>query len=91
MTSSAFPSTYEITVERNRHAPILSTRSVGTDAVDAMWRVPGVDAVELLEEDVADEDNGRVKLSYLYLGDQRFETIDTHLEKFGLQRVRVSK
>lgn len=91
MPSSAFPGTYEILVERNRRAPIFSSRSVGTDAVDAMWRVPGVDAVELLEEDVADEDNGRVKLSYVYLGDQRFETIDTHLEKFGLQRVRASK
>ena len=86
MPSSAFPGTYEILVERDARSRTLSSRTVGTDAVDAMWRVPGVDAVELLEES-ADDELGRAKLSYLYMGEQRFPTIDSHLEKFGLRRV----
>lgn len=64
-----------------------SSLTVGADAVDALWRVPGIDAVELLED--AEEEHGRAKLSYLYMGEQRFQTIDSHLDQFGLRRVKV--
>lgn len=87
MPSSSFPRTYEILVERDIRARFLSSRTVGTDAVDAMWRVPGVDDVELLEED-PDQKQARAKISYLYMGEQRFMTIDAHLQEFGLKRVR---
>lgn len=87
MPVPSFPGAYEILVERASSACARTSRTVGTDAVDAMWRVPGVDAVELLEEN-ANEEHGRAKLSYLYIGEQRFQAIDSHLEEFGLMRVR---
>lgn len=89
MPSSAFPGTYEILVERTEQKRARSSRTVGADAVDALWRVPGIDAVELLEG--AEEEHGRAKLSYLYMGEQRFQTIDSHLVQFGLRRVKVEE
>jgi hypothetical protein len=91
MPSSAFPGTYEILVERDTTARHPSLRALGVDAVDAMWRVPGVDAVELLKECEDGAAPSRARLSYLYMGVQRFETIDANLEKFGLRRVRAAR
>ena len=91
MPSSAFPGTYEILVERDTSVRTPSPRSIGVDAVDAMWRVPGVDAVELLKGSEDGAAPSRARLSYLYMGVQRFETIDANLEKFGLRRVRAAQ
>lgn len=87
MPNSAFHGPYEIRVRRNPRSSHISSQTAGTDAVNAMWRVPGVEDVELLEESEEDSENGQARLSYMYASGERFTTIDTHLDAFGLERV----
>lgn len=88
MPDSAFHGPWEIVVRRNPRSAYISSQTVGTDAVNALWRVPGVEEVELLEESDVDAEGGQAKLAYAYASSERYMAIDTHLDKFGLERVR---
>jgi len=62
---------------------VMSGQSVGTDALNALAAISGVDNVELVRES-----EEQAELSYTWHGDEKFWERDEHLAKFGLVYVR---
>lgn len=69
-----------ITVRRLPYS--LSTNSVGTDGLNALYGIPGI-----LQPTIASESELDATLSYDWdTEDGMFDRIDVHLELFGLSR-----
>lgn len=77
-------SKHSITLKRDGIKGFLSSQSIGTDALNALHSISGVE-----EADVVSESNEQVELTYSWVGDGKFWETDEHLAKFGLARVDV--
>lgn len=73
---------YSITLKRYGMRGFLSRHSIGTDAINALRSIPGVDEVE-----IACESAEQVELIYSWVGKNKFWETDERLEKFGLARI----
>jgi hypothetical protein len=62
----------------------FSDQSVGTDALNAMQSIPGVENPEIIRE--SDEE---VELTYDWVGDGKFWETGEYLKKFGLVRADI--
>jgi len=68
-----------------RHITSLSTNTLGTDALNALLRIPGVSDPEVLEES---ED--QVAISYEWDAQaQTPEDLASHFRTFGVQKIEV--
>lgn len=61
---------------------ILSSNSLGTDALNGISSIPGVSSAEITEESGAE-----VTLAFEWDGREAFQSTDVHLAKFHVQRV----
>jgi hypothetical protein len=77
-------SKHAITLKRDGIKGFLSSQSIGTDALNALLSIPGVEEVK-----VVSESNVQVELTYSWGGEGKFCEIDEHLARFGLARVDV--
>ncbi|MCX7100514.1 MAG: hypothetical protein NTX38_03220 [Methylobacter sp.] len=75
-------SKHSITLKRDGINGFLSSQSIGTDALNALLSISGVE-----EAEVESESNEQVELTYSWVGDGKFLEIYEHLAKFGLARV----
>lgn len=60
---------------------ILSGQRIGTVAINALNTIPGVEDLEIVSDS-----NEKVKLTYSWIGDDKFWKIDDKLAGFGLVR-----
>lgn len=74
-------SKHSITLKREGVQGFLSSQSIGTDALNALLSVPGVENPEIVSESTE-----LVKLTYDWIGEGRFWETSEHLLKFGLSR-----
>jgi hypothetical protein len=58
-----------------------STQSVGTDALNAMQSIPGVEDPQIVSE--TDE---QAEITFEWVGDGQFWRTEEHLSRFGLKR-----
>jgi len=77
-------SKHSITLARDKAIGFLSSQSIGTDALNALLSIPGVQ-----EAEVVSESNEQVELTYSWVGDGKFWETDERLAEFGLTRVDV--
>ena len=75
-------SRHSITLRRSGVRGFLSDQSIGTDAINALLGIKGVENPEIV-----DESNEQVELTYTWSGDDKFWETSQHLERFGLVRV----
>ncbi|WP_442682807.1 hypothetical protein ACSBPQ_14620 [Stenotrophomonas sp. JC08] len=69
-----------------RHITSLSTNTIGTDALNALLRIPGVSNPEVVEES-----ENRVTISYTWDAQATPpENSASHFQSFGLQKVEVA-
>ena len=73
-----------ITLRRYGMKGFLSKQRIGTEALNALHAIPGVE-----EPEVVSESNEQVELTYSWVGDSKFLEINNHLERFGLVRVDI--
>jgi hypothetical protein len=77
-------SKHSITLKRDGIKGFFSNQSVGTDALNALLSIPGVENPEIISDS-----NDQVELTYSWIGDDKFWETDEQLAKFGLARVDV--
>jgi hypothetical protein len=77
-------SKHSITLKRDGIKGFLSNQSIGTDALNALVSIPGVENPEIVSES-----NEQVELTYSWVGDGKFWETNEHLAKFGLARADV--
>lgn len=77
-------SKHSVTLKRDGIKGFLSSQSIGTDALNALLSIPGVEEAEIVSGS-----NEQVELTYSWVGDGKFWETDEHLAKFGLARVDV--
>ncbi len=77
-------SKYSVTLKRDGIKGFLSSQRIGTDALNALLSIPGVE-----EPEIVNESNEQIELTYSWVGDGKFWETDEHLAKFGLARVDV--
>lgn len=75
-------SKHSITLKREGMRGFLSDQSVGTDALNALSSIPGIDDLEIV-----DETDERVILTYTWVGTSKFWKTDERLLQFGLSCV----
>jgi hypothetical protein len=75
-------SKHSIALKRDGITGFLSSQSIGTDALNALLSIPGVEDAE-----VVSELNEQVELTYSWGGDGKFWDANEHLAKFGLARL----
>lgn len=75
-----------ITLIRSGVNGFLSTQSIGTDAIAALYAIPEIKDIE-----VTNESDDQVDITYSWTGDEKFWDADEHLKKFGLARVSLSE
>lgn len=77
-------SEHSITLKRKGVQGFLSTQRIGTDALNALLSIPGVENPEIVSES-----NEQVELTYSWVGDGKFWETENHLLEFGLARADV--
>ena len=77
-------SKHSIILRREGIKGFLSSQRIGTDALNALLSIPGVENPEIISE--SDE---QVELAYSWVGDGSFWETDEHLLEFGLARADV--
>ena len=75
-------SRYSITLRRDGMRGFLSDQRIGTDAINALLSIPGVENPEIVSDS-----SEQVTLTYCWVGDGRFSEAEEYLAKFGLARV----
>ncbi|MFC1891174.1 hypothetical protein ACFLZT_02160 [Thermodesulfobacteriota bacterium] len=75
---------HSITLRRKDVNGFLSDQSIGTDALNAMKSIPGVNNPQIINE--SDE---QVELMYNWIGDGKFWETGEYLMKFGLARADI--
>lgn len=71
-----------ITLRRDGMRGFLSSQRIGTDAINALLSIPGVENPEIVSES-----NGQVTLTYSWVGTGKFWETEEYLAKFGLALV----
>lgn len=79
-------SKHSITLRRKGLNGFLSTQRIGTDGLNALLSIPGVENPEIVIE--SDE---QVELTYSWVGDGMFWKTEDHLLEFGLVRADVKE
>lgn len=74
-------SKHSITLKRDQVTGFFSSQSVGTDALNALLSIPGVQNPEIVNES-----NEQVELTYFWVSEENFWETNEHLAKFGLTR-----
>jgi hypothetical protein len=74
-------SKHSITLIRDGVKGFLSSQRIGTDALNALLSIPGVENPEIVSE--SDE---QVELTYNWVGEGQFWETSEYLLKFGLSR-----
>ncbi len=75
-------SKHSITLVRDGVVGHQSQNRIGTDALNALAAIPGVEDSQIVQET---ED--RVELSYNWARDDKFQATREHLLQFGLRRI----
>jgi len=60
----------------------LSANDIGTDALNAITAIPGVENPQIIADTGA-----IISIEYEWHGEERFMKTDEHLAKFGLERI----
>jgi hypothetical protein len=68
-------------INLRRIALNMSANTIGTDALNAMSNILGVNNVQIISET-----NEEVSLTYSYSSDKKYWQINEHLAKFWLER-----
>ena len=74
-------SKHSITLKREGVQGFLSSQRIGTDALNALLSIPGVENPEIVSETTE-----LVELTYNWVGEGQFLETSEHLLKFGLSR-----
>ena len=74
-------SKHSITLKREGVQGFLSSQRIGTDALNALLSIPGVENPEIVSESTE-----LVELTYNWVGEGQFLETSEHLLKFGLSR-----
>ena len=76
-------SKHSITMKRDGMRGFLSSQRIGTDAINALLSIPGVENPEIVSES-----DGQVTLTYSWVGTGKFCETEEYLAKCGLARVQ---